>query len=202
MDIVYIDFETGGLDPAHGAEPVELAAIMLHEDTLEEKARWGPVRMRVQDVTKLSTRALEVNGLTVAQVQQGRDPKEALVDFIGWILKNKSGAKVQLAAHNVNFDKKFLEWMCRMYLHPEAFEKLFHYHTFCTMVVANLIRLSEKSRYANPRNASCSLVNLSTALGISHAAHTAMGDVEVGVQVMRHLRQWVLAHPEVCFEGK
>jgi len=182
--LLVFDFETGGLDPwIAKAEPIELAAIMLNKDTLEEVSRFEPRLMCVQDATNLNEKALSVNGKTVDQIMAAESPWTVFPQFVKWIMDTTGGAgKVMPVGHNVQFDIQFMKWAFLQYCAPIEYDMLFDYHNVCTFVLANAWKgqITKELSYFN-------LVSLTKHYGIPHAAHEAMGDVEATAEVLRRL---------------
>lgn len=187
MKIVVLDFETSGLDPHNGAEPHQLAAIMLDhmpDRQLVEIGRFAERNMRLNQPEMASHKALSISGKTLEQVQLGEDPQVVFNDFLRWILGYTSGtSKVMPAGHNVaKFDIPFLQVAFKNYLKPFEYEQVFDHHAVDTFHVAHFMKIIARGeiKYAN-------LVALTKHYGIPHEPHGAMSDVEATVAVMQKL---------------
>jgi DNA polymerase III epsilon subunit-like protein len=181
MRICYNDFETGGLDPLKGAEPVELAAIMLDEN-LQEVSRFGPRLMRVEEPKNLNPGALKVNNKTVEEIMNGEDPAIVFVEYLSWLKKHNNGKRAIFAAHNADFDISFMRIALDKYICRGAYDKVYQTKKMCTMDLANFVMTFSQKVISNAK-----LGTITEYYNISHEAHTAMGDVEAGVEVLRRL---------------
>lgn len=211
MNIVLFDWETGGINPYKGAEPIELAAIALDHD-LNEIGRFPARILRVQHPEKLQPEALAVNKKSVEQIMAGENPKKVMYDFVLFCqqMAAKSGeTKVIPAAHNIRFDEKFLAWALETYLPEIEYEKIFDYHQICSFNLAYFKKIIvERTRYPEGaldkdgkdiggKTLKGNLGSLTAYYHIEHrGAHEAMADVEATVEVMRHLRDELL-RPEL-----
>ena len=200
--LIYFDYETGGLDPLDGAEPIELAALALDADTLAEVGRFPARLMRVARPENLDAKALEVNGKTAEQVMAGEDPAAVHEEFARWaadFIPAEDRAKERrfrrrplLAGHNVKFDIAFLKWAFRRYVAGgmKTYDETFDYHDVCTFNIAYFKKvLVEKTVARDGKPLKGALVPLASYYGIPHRAHEAMGDVEAGAELLRRLRQ-------------
>ena len=180
MLVLALDFETSGLDYTQHA-PLTFAAALCHgAPDLPVLATYETGVMRVHEGAFVSDQALKVNGISRAEIATGRDPNEAAREFIAWLDEHRAGEPVTLAAHFIAFDLDFLrDWLTRAKI-PGGMSR-FNRRTFDTMplVLAHLV-LGGKIE-------SASLQAATTYLGIPHAAHTAMGDVEALLAVTRRL---------------
>jgi DNA polymerase III epsilon subunit-like protein len=188
MKLVVFDFETSGLDPAQGAEPHQLAAIMLeYSDTKEliEVSRFAQRDLRLNNPAKADFKALSISEKTLEEVQAGEDPKIVFNDFLVWIMENIAiGEKVIPAGHNVQFDITFMKKAFEDYLQPFKYNQVFDYHSVCVFTLSHfwlsMVRgVTKKS----------SLVTLTKHYGIPHDPHRAMQDVEAAVEVLKQLNK-------------
>ncbi len=184
--ICVFDFETGGLSPwskKQPAEPLELAAVLLDKETLQEVDRFGPRRMRVRFPENLSKEALTVNGRLVEEIMQCEDPEDVFADFAMWLLGHtRLQCRALPAGHNVPFDIQFMRWAFENYLDGDVdYEQLFDYHFLCTAILVYWQKvLIEKSLPYNK------LTLITPYYGIDHdAAHTAMSDVKATADLLR-----------------
>lgn len=206
---VVFDYETTGLEPAEGAEPIELAAIALRSDTLEEVGRFPARIMRVMNPHRVSAKALETNGKTVEQIMAGEDPRIVHEEFLEWAAsfipeedfkkEPRFRRRVILVAHNDKFDIGFLKSVARRYLKPGIYDQIIDYHSICTFGLSYSKKvLIEKTmvdkewgtpamlgRPSVPLKGS--LVNMAKFYGIPHDAHQAMGDVEATAELLRRI---------------
>jgi len=108
--LVYIDTETGGLDPAKHAilEVALVTRIGNVQRTFSRLIREPGLEMG----ESITEKALEVNGLTLTQIRSdGRNVSEVAVQAAGWlqdVAKEAGVGSVCLAGQNVPFDIGFL----------------------------------------------------------------------------------------------
>jgi DNA polymerase III epsilon subunit-like protein len=193
MNIVFCDFETGGLDPKEGAEPIELAAILLDENFVEI-SRFPARLMKVNKTENLNPEALLVNKKTVKQICNGEEPAIVFIDFVNWLRKHGGVKRVMFAAHNAAFDKEFMALGLDKYVAGVTYDKLFQHKKICTVELTNFIKGLVQKAVPNAK-----LETITRHYGIEYEAHTAMGDVEAGVQVLRRLMSEIkpLEHPSI-----
>ena len=68
--------------------------------------------MLVCGAEKIQPEITALTGLSVAELQQGADPREALQRFLAFIGKDP------LVGHNIAFDLEFLRMACKQYGFP------------------------------------------------------------------------------------
>lgn len=190
MKLLYIDFETTGLDPKEGAAPIELAAILVQPNReLTEISRFDSGIMAVPPNAVISQEALNVNGISRDAIAAGVNPVLACKKFCLWLEKNLDylpgepprQEKVMLAGQKVEFDVRFMEaWMSQEGI-EWLFNDFFHHSKidFKAAAWTALVPTGELSK--------TSLGDLTAYFGIPHVAHRAMSDVEAGVEVARRL---------------
>lgn len=205
-----LDFETTGLDPHEGAEPIELAAIMLELETLTEVSRFPARLIRIEHPELASQAALDVNKKTLKQLEEhGEDPKVVFAEFIIWASKyldptentlpNYKRTRIILAGHNVKFDINFLKHSLKKYTKQvnqnslSLYDYIFDYHDICTFSIGYSLKvLLEKSMSKG------SLTNFTEYYNIPHDPHQAMSDVEATVEVLRKLFSEI--HPGYTYD--
>lgn len=191
--LLVFDFETTGLEPDDGAEPIELAAVALDPVTLKEVGRFPARLMKVKHPENASPEALRVNNKTIEQIMAAENPEVVFRDFANWAksfipaedlsLEPRKRRRPLLLGHNVKFDITFLKWAFRQYMGGlKAYNDCFDYHSRCTFEAASFWLKDVMGM-----DTSGSLVKLTELLGIPHKAHEAMGDVEATVAVYRKL---------------
>ncbi len=104
-DILVIDFESTGLDPADH-DPTQLGAILLDKITLKEKKHYSSYI--AADLTKASSEALKVSGMTPDKLKGAPDAREVIKEFI-----SEFGTDVFLASWNSILDRGLLDKMLR-----------------------------------------------------------------------------------------
>ena len=191
MHILYIDFETSGLDPNRAA-PLDFAArLCVPEPGLQEIAAFDTGLMRPMAGADITDEALAVNGFKREDLHQGRESMEAAAEFLDWLDAHQGNEEgqvnpVMLAGHNVTFDEAFLRrWLAYAGLSHRM--DRFHYRKLDVQSVAfAALCIPGKLRRS-------SLVEVAKHLGIPHEAHTAFGDVKAGLEVLRRLTRQAVA---------
>lgn len=130
MNYIVFDVETSGLTPEKHAL-LQLAAIPVINGVEGEpfvsycKPHKGAI---------LDPQALDINKITVEQIQTFPEPAEVIRNFIDWI--DSQEALFALLGHNVQFDRKFLySWMCRHGFYGDYVTR-FRPNDFCTWKLA------------------------------------------------------------------
>ncbi len=98
---VVFDVETTGLDPARGHRVIEIGAVAVNGDVMEEE-----FQSLIRTHSPITKAAKKVHGITAEMLVGQPEAKEAVTlfkDFIG------AGT---LVAHNAPFDVGFLQWEC------------------------------------------------------------------------------------------
>lgn len=118
MNIIVIDTETGGLEPegtaltSIGALALRLEGSRLLPLEGEEKIREFEIAIRPDPGLRLTDKALEVQGLTRAEVMngEGRIPESiALGNLAQWLIEAGFDGNVwPIWAHNAEFDRNQL----------------------------------------------------------------------------------------------
>jgi DNA polymerase III epsilon subunit-like protein len=101
---IYLDSETSGLSPNHGAVVLEVGAVAAdgpnQVDVFTEICFPGEDALCIPGIE----RALEVNKLTLKDIREARHIADVARDFREWL--NKWGS-VELHAYNNSFDSRF-----------------------------------------------------------------------------------------------
>ena len=136
--LLFIDTETGGLDPQKHSLLTIGACVMVEGyiiDKLEIKLK--------QDTYNVTSSALNVNKINLLELDT--DIKNAFNQIIMFIQRNfGTKDKIILAGHNINFDIGFLKifWEEGLKTIPEysrsqfLWNKLFYYHYVDTMQIS------------------------------------------------------------------
>lgn len=111
---IFLDFETGGLDPRKHAV-TEIAAVAIKGDTLEKIDMVSTTIQPYGDYT-YDPEAMKYSGYTIEELQNGLPVKDAVNELINLLKKSdfhtNKGTKPILVAHNSAFDKGFLIQLC------------------------------------------------------------------------------------------
>lgn len=112
--IIYVDVETGGLDPERHAL-LSIGAV-CGENTFE---------IRIRPVGLVEDQALAVNGIKREDLEDGVSEYEALDQFISFVRSVSGGSKPMLGGYNTQFDARFLRDL--FHRHDRSFDDLFWY---------------------------------------------------------------------------
>jgi DNA polymerase III subunit epsilon len=139
--LLVVDTETGGTDP--GTHSIlSLAGVVFTDGAITEQFEI----LIVESVLSVTSNALQVNRIDLREHSaRGVSPhravgelKEFLIDHFAAELR--SGEKVTLAGHNINFDIGFMRRLFR--LADASFEELFSYRVLDTVSVLRYLALA------------------------------------------------------------
>lgn len=163
--ICFLDFETTGLDPNAGAEPIELAAVVT-DDAFQEMASFetliAPTAWARWD--DAAREMHERSGLLAACIGYGVPYDWAVVGLTSTLAPFAASSPLHLAGNSVHFDRGFL----RVYF--PAVERLFHHRH---LDVSSARMLAER------------VVPNAPQLG-GEKPHRAMADVRRSIQELHH----------------
>ncbi len=168
-DLVVFDFETSGMDPAEGARPIEVGAVLLIQGQV------GATFQRLMDPGfSISPIITAITGINNTMLASAKPVAQVMLEFYDFC------ADYPLVAHNASFDSAFLD----KELQSIGIE--WHNSCFCSLLAARRI-LPEASGF--------SLSRLATQFHL-HASgpfHRALTDADVTAQLwlllMERLRQ-------------
>ena len=117
QNICVFDLETSGLSAEKNAI-LEIACCPFNNELVDLKEYESGVTS-IYDNREISEQALQANGITMQQIENGRDSKEVADELMSYLSKLSSGRnKVILAGHNiVRFDVPFLDNFMRYHKH-------------------------------------------------------------------------------------
>lgn len=106
--IVVFDIETSGLSAEKNCM-LEVACCVI-DNELNDVEEYESGVMKVYDNREIQQQALQANGITMNQIENGKDPKEVLNELINLFKKYSSGRnKPVLSGHNIDhFDIPFM----------------------------------------------------------------------------------------------
>jgi DNA polymerase III epsilon subunit-like protein len=180
--LIFVDVETGGLDPqVHSLLEVGLVAYengdVWHEDKFYIK----------HDEYVVTADALRVNGLDLRAIHEAGITKETAVRRIENLVRFiKPSEPPVLVGHNVDFDRRFL-----MALFAGEGKSLDDVINHRTMDTAGTIRFLKEAGLL-PHDFPGSLHKAARALGYEpQGEHTAMGDIRTTIFVFEQLMKIV-----------
>lgn len=167
-NILFLDFETGGLNPVV-SDPVEVACVLTDPSGRTVLAEY---EAKVFPTKPVDPQAAAINGYDAEVWKREAIPfKDAMVKVL------THARDSMLAAHNAPFDKGFLE--AGLAAHQMRWPG--SYHSMCTVALS--MPLLRAGLLPNVR-----LETLTEYFGIPHVKHRALGDVracrEVYVRLM------------------
>ncbi|MDB4939585.1 MAG: hypothetical protein JWO40_10 [Candidatus Doudnabacteria bacterium] len=170
-DVLLIDIETTGINP-HTALPIQIAAVLLDKETLEEKSSYSTYIQ--QDLTDANPESMAINGIKPEQLQTAPSEKE-VVDAI----VEKFGFDVLLASWVEFLDRRLFQ---RMFLNSGYDPAKFDPHYLDLWPVAYVYLL--KQGY----NGSIRSEPMMQALGLSaRGAHDALEDCRHAADALRKI---------------
>lgn len=106
--IIVFDIETSGLSSTSNSI-LEIACCVI-DNELNDVEEYESKVMNIYDNREIQQQALQANGISMLQIENGRNPKEVLDELIKFFKKYSSGRnKPVLAGHNIDkFDIPFL----------------------------------------------------------------------------------------------
>jgi DNA polymerase III epsilon subunit-like protein len=172
--LCFLDTETTGTDPDKNRIIQLYAEIPKIGESIN-------IEMRPED-GEVEPKALEVNGLTMEQIQ---DPsrmtqKEGMLALKRWITKHYKGRRAQVVAHNAEFDCRFVHKTVERELNSDAYRSMFHYQWECTLKLFLTLR---NLRRIHP--VSLKLGDLAHYFGLPTPTHEASADVKCTIQLYK-----------------
>lgn len=188
-DIVTFDLETGGLKK-EDAGLAEIAMIVFDSDTLKEIDRYeaiiAPYEQPSGQMSTYHPKALEVNGLTMKQINAGKDAKtvaKEIKEFCKKHAKKLRGGNGKLipGGHNiVKFDLPWLEYFLE--LNKVKMDDCFNNLVIDTLLWTRLIWAKDGSIADHKLGTACQQVGVQLI-----DAHRAMNDVEGNADLIRNI---------------
>ena len=166
MNRVWVDLETGGLDPVKSCI-LQIAAIRQDGETFVSYVKPHPD-------ADVQEKALQTNRITREQLGTFPEPAFVADQFLAF-LKPQS-PKIILAGHNlIHFDRPFLDHFFARLDKTQAFESMVHYHHLDTLPLALAL---QEAGLLHSYNGYMNLSSITKALGIINTKeHDALGDV-------------------------
>lgn len=176
--VVFVDTETGGLDPLkHSLLSIGVAIV---QDGAVVDTMYTLVR-EPEIIAEES--ALKINGLTVDEVyEKGVTPLQAVNMLVSLLQKNGIFKNAQFAAHNAPFDKPFVKRMFE--LAGKKMDSVFSYRPLCTQTGALMLDLAERIYLPGGSASLDNLVKLWNIKLDRSAGHNALNDAIAGAHVL------------------
>ncbi len=174
--LLFLDLETTGLRPEHGAVPLEICFLYERTENSTEPITLSVTICPTEDQwAKASPQALVVNGFTWERLQQEGIPMEEARDQIcSWMMENDiSRETAVVVGQNIRFDLMFLAHYMGPELTSMGFPLVKDYYD--TMEMAKELASKDKSvRFISFKGSDIALT-----LGVEPepALHTALGGV-------------------------
>lgn len=185
--IICLDFETGGLD--YRKNPITQIGIVSFTPNDFQVITSYKTEVKPYDDLEVEDRALELTGLTMQKINEGKDIKVALEEMLEVFKKSNvneaRNSKPILLGQNLSFDMDFLMKICEdnkvdlsKYLVTDKNGRPFY---FDTMFMAKMI-------WANEEDISFKLSDLLERAGLeAHDAHDALNDVYATKELFQFL---------------
>jgi oligoribonuclease len=140
--LIALDFETTGLDPRAGAEPIELAVVVLDDSFRELASAEWLIRPEHWEGWDSETRRMHTTSGLAALAREHGQLREVVDDQLpGLLLPFLDGSPLHLLGNSVHFDRDFL----RHYF-PDVERMLHHRH----LDVSSVRMLAERVTKAEP----------------------------------------------------
>lgn len=178
-NLLVLDLETTGIDPSLHST-IEIGAVLLDRYSLQEINSWSRVIKR-QERNGINPQSMTLHGLSLQQIESGKDPKAAVDEFLRIF-----GTDYLLAGWNIGFDVQFLRTLFRRTKHSEDFARI-DYHRVDVWSIAQFVK-SIGVFYGDVS----SLSSLCVELGLSRPrTHSGLGDARVTAEALRKLVQLI-----------
>lgn len=177
MNLLFIDTETGGLNPVEDA--LLTIHMSLRDPDLEELSC---LDVKIHSGNRnINRHAMLVNGINLYEHnKEALNSHEAAMLVTDYLKKSKamSPGGMAVVAHYVEFDLGFMTQLL------PTFRGGYGRGSICTRVLATTMMAG---RYMVSKNASLQEVRQALGIEIEATAHDARGDVLVCVEIMRHM---------------
>ena len=178
-NLLVFDLETTGIDPLLHST-IEIGAVLLDRHSLEEIKAWSAV-VRRQERNRTNPQSMDVHGLSIQQIKNGKDGKAAVDEFLGVF-----GTDYLLAGWNIGFDVQFLRTLFHRTGYADDFDKI-DYHRVDVWSIAQFLK-SIGIFHGDVSSLSC----LCEQLGLSRSkAHSGLEDARITASALRQLVQLI-----------
>ncbi|WP_326514801.1 3'-5' exonuclease [Clostridium intestinale] len=181
MKILFIDCETGGLNPEkHSLLTIGLAVYEYGKIVAEKEI---DIRHKEYIVT---AKALKINNINLVQHDtNAKDPKIVVQEIIEFIKENFKEEKPVIGGHNVEFDIKFIE---RLFSgERDYFNRYVSHRKLDTCSIINFLMLSGKIDIESASlEAAIKYFDIET-----NSRHTALEDTKAAIKLYEKLKKFI-----------
>ncbi len=169
---VFLDFETGGLNPEVHS-PLQLAVMFVKNNDFETAVA-EEMYVKLEDYV-LTPKAMEINGLDLQEIySKGKTPREIVQIFKN--AREVAKEKLVIVGQNVNFDINFLKALFKLANCEKDFSYVFSYRSIDLQSILFFLNDTKVQDLPDDR------VNLDTAMEfynvpIPKDRHTALADI-------------------------
>jgi DNA polymerase III epsilon subunit-like protein len=188
-ELLFIDTETGGLDPRRNSI-ISLGAVVWRNGELIDEFE---VLIREPELC-LDPEALAINKIDRREIElRGKTPSCAIDEFENFLKKNFSGdlsnRRLTLAGHNIGFDKSFLR---RLYeFTNRSFDDTFSHRSIDTSSIVAFLMLAGAVAIDKPSSdAAFEYFGINFKPG---TRHTSLGDAAATATLFNRLLEVVCA---------
>lgn len=186
-NLVIWDVETGGFYPTQNLL-TQIGLIAINPEGKELLRFQAYIKPYDKNLT-LTKSASDLTGITLEKLErEGRDLKEVLTE-VASILKSLKVSYYMptVVGHNVNFDMMFLEYVFNLCFAKNDETDQCALYNYIQKVPLDTIELARR-KWRNNELGDFKLGTCAQYIGVENrAAHDAMGDVEVTVDLLKYL---------------
>lgn len=193
---VYVDTETGGLDPKHNGI-TEIAAIGFDFDPetcrVDNLVEWNRL-IRPEPTLSYTPYALEIQDRTLQYLNRvGEDERIALVEFEGFVLSqltlgHPNDYQNTLMAHYAQFDYDFIAEVNRRFDNRRFEDTIFRPGKRCEwLCTKNMFRMLYGLGIVAIGSSGLDDIVRYYGITVSGKVHNALTDARLGIEVFRHM---------------
>lgn len=201
--IIVVDFETTSSNP-HSTEICQIAAVAIHARRLTIGESFNSY-VQVLDKSKIEAKALEVNNITIEQIDAAPHPKQVWQDFSAFInrynFKKNSFFAPIIAGYNITgFDLPILQRYCESYGPVDKDGKQALFSNFVHIDLMHMLWQWTENTADIPN---LKLTTIREWMGLScDGAHNALNDVTDTARILvKMLKMYRYQYPKIPFKG-
>lgn len=172
MKIVFLDTETGGINPLTSSL-LSLGLVIWEDGNIKIKKEF----FIKEDKYNVTPKAMEINNINLDELKKKGIEKLKIKQEIVKIIKENFNEKAILAGHNVSFDISFLKKIFT----EEEFQEIFSYRSIDTASILKYISI-KKNLSLNSLDDAIKYYNLKI-----EKRHTALEDAIVTAKIFTKL---------------